>query len=70
LRGISHAPPSPGNMPSFRNGTPKLAVSDAMRMSASPAMSQPSPMAGPFTAATNGISSPYSDRTIRCTTRR
>ena len=58
LRGISQAPPSPGRMPSFRKGTPKLAVSEAMRMSASPAMSQPSPMAGPFTAAISGTSSP------------
>mgnify|MGYP006173405789 CR=1 FL=1 len=39
-------------------GTPKLARSDAMRISLRPAISQPKPIAGPLTAAISGTSSP------------
>ena len=55
-RGSSHAPPSPGTMPTRTKLSAKVARSDAMRMSHMQVRSQPAPMAGPFTAAIVGTS--------------
>ena len=55
-RGSSHAPPSPGMMPSFTKLSANFARSPAMRMSHMHARSQPAPIAGPLTAAMVGTS--------------
>jgi len=55
-RGSSHAPPSPGTMPTLMKLSAKLACSEAMRISHMQARSQPAPMAAPLTAAMVGTS--------------
>lgn len=47
-------PPSPGMMPSPTSGRPSRAVSEAQAKSQASAISQPPPMAAPFTAAMTG----------------
>ena len=48
-------PPAPGMMPRATSGRPKLAVSEATRMSQAIAVSQPPPRAKPLTAAMIGF---------------
>jgi hypothetical protein len=47
--------PRPGRMPSFVNGTPSFARSDAIRMSQGRIIVTPTPTAAPFTAAITGF---------------
>ena len=63
MRGNNHAPPSPGTRPIFKNVAPKIALSDAMRISPKHATSLPRPMAGPLTAEMSGTSRCQSDFT-------
>jgi hypothetical protein len=64
IRGSNQAPPSPGISPIFKKVAPKIALSEAMRISHKHATSLPRPMAGPLTAAMAGTSSPHRLLTI------